>query len=250
MTKPQITKKERIDYSKIRSEKRGRKVSLNQEVFVVPGGVVFDVFSFIYNEPEILKVFLEHYKNARTITIYDNQSSVDYTSIVKRYPNTKLVEWDTGGSFDDNALTEMKNTCWKDSDADWVVVCDLDELLFSALPETADYIETIAYDVSQENYEPKLDHRKLRYIRSQRYDKSVAFKPEVGMVYARGAHRAKVAKPGAKPGRGYLLHLKYYGHERTVTKWLSGRVVDVSTYSRDELLTMIHQISLTAKTYG
>lgn len=41
----------------------------------------------------------------------------------------KTVPWDTAGEMNDELAMDLKNRCWRGTDADWVVVADADELL-------------------------------------------------------------------------------------------------------------------------
>jgi hypothetical protein len=50
-------------------------------------------------------------------------------------PRIHFVPWDCK-QVDDLKYAELRNTCWKGTDADWVIVADLDELIY--FPEGAE----------------------------------------------------------------------------------------------------------------
>ena len=41
----------------------------------------------------------------------------------------KVIQYNTNDQIDDNKYLEIKNNCWKKAKTDWVLVCDVDELL-------------------------------------------------------------------------------------------------------------------------
>lgn len=62
------------------------------------------------------------------IVIFDNLST-DNTVKIARANNCEVIPFDTGGQFQDRRHMEIKDSCWKSANTDWVLVCDLDELL-------------------------------------------------------------------------------------------------------------------------
>lgn len=87
------------------------------------------VFSICWNEEALLQYFFDFYKsrfqNIR-FTIYDNVSTDRSIEIIKKN-NAAIIEYNTNGSLRDDVFIEIKNNCWKNSDAEWVIVCDIDE---------------------------------------------------------------------------------------------------------------------------
>jgi glycosyltransferase involved in cell wall biosynthesis len=89
-----------------------------------------DVFTTCYNEQIILPYFLKHYKKfANNITVYDNMSTDNSVKIMNEY-GVNVIQFDTNGKFEESVLMNIRNNCWKNSDADWVIVCDTDELIY------------------------------------------------------------------------------------------------------------------------
>lgn len=88
------------------------------------------VFSMAHNESHLLPYFVRHYRGCFpncNITIFDNESTDD-TASISRNLRCEVIPIQSGGLVD-RILLDTKNECWKDSQADWVVVCDTDEFL-------------------------------------------------------------------------------------------------------------------------
>jgi glycosyltransferase involved in cell wall biosynthesis len=89
------------------------------------------IYSFTYNEELMLPFFIKHYRsrfhNCR-IVLYDN-SSTDNTVEIAETNGCEVRHYESGNSMNDYVHMVIKNSCWKDSNTDWVLVCDLDELL-------------------------------------------------------------------------------------------------------------------------
>src|SRR5690606_28042527 len=82
-----------------------------------------------WNESDIIGLVIKHYqKFCDKITIMDNYSS-DGTDKIAQSMGCEVRKFGTK-FFDDAENMKVKNECWKGSDADWVIVCDADEVLF------------------------------------------------------------------------------------------------------------------------
>jgi glycosyltransferase involved in cell wall biosynthesis len=89
-----------------------------------------EVYAICYNEEVMLPYFLRHYSQiADKIVIYDNYSTDRSDEICRQNPKVELIKYDSGNQIRDDIYLEIKNNCWKKSTADWVIVCDIDELL-------------------------------------------------------------------------------------------------------------------------
>ncbi len=89
-----------------------------------------DVWAFCYNQRRLLPYFLAHYRRlARRITVCDNFSTDGSREWLAEH-GVAVVDDANAGTFDDGILRDQKNEIWKASRgrADWVVVCDVDEL--------------------------------------------------------------------------------------------------------------------------
>ena len=105
-----------------------------------------DVHLLAYNEALIMPYALRHYRTfARRIFVHDGRST-DATRDIAREYGAEVVDWDTNDSLDDQMAIVLKDTCWKGTDARWVIVPDADELIY--FPKGAD--ETLrAYEAQR-----------------------------------------------------------------------------------------------------
>ncbi|WP_207632814.1 glycosyltransferase family 2 protein [Foetidibacter luteolus] len=90
-----------------------------------------DIFTFAHNEELTLPITVAFYRKKFrdcNIIVYDNEST-DNTVALARQLGCEVRPFITHGTYDDKALANLKNTCWKSSNADWVIVCDMDELV-------------------------------------------------------------------------------------------------------------------------
>lgn len=94
-----------------------------------------EVFAICYNEEVMLPYFLNHYCSfCDKITIYDNYSTDRSESICKANPFVQVIKYDSGNQIRDDIYLQIKNNCWKGSTADWVIICDIDELVYGIIP--------------------------------------------------------------------------------------------------------------------
>jgi len=95
--------------------------------------MVVHVYGVCWNEETILPYFLRHYASiADKITIFDNMSTDNSVSIIKKCPIAKIIPYDSGGQVRDDIYTQIKNNAWKRSRglADWVIFVDMDEFIW------------------------------------------------------------------------------------------------------------------------
>jgi hypothetical protein len=90
-----------------------------------------DVYCICWNEMKVLPFAIDYWKRfARHVYVYDNGSDDGTIELLGQY------DWITVRHFDSDGINEqtylkVKNHCWKGSDADYVVVCDIDECIYS-----------------------------------------------------------------------------------------------------------------------
>ena len=195
--------------------------------------MIIDVFTTCYNEEIILPYFLKHYKKfARNITIYDNMSTDNSVNIMNEY-GVNVISFDTGGRFEESVLMNIRNTCWKGSDADWVIVCDTDELIYheniiEVLSNThANHIITEGYEMMSETLPTTegqiYEELKMGYFKPD-YSKPCLFKPSevTNINFAPGSHTAKPIGPSLisiNDSGIKLLHYKYLNREVLIKKY-------------------------------
>jgi hypothetical protein len=72
------------------------------------------------------------------ITVYDNESK-DGSVELARALGCHVVSFSSEGTLSDSKYVEVKSNCWKKSEADWVVIVDLDEWLDIRPTDLDDY---------------------------------------------------------------------------------------------------------------
>lgn len=82
-----------------------------------------------WNESETIHLTIKHYQRiCSKVIIYDNYST-DNTRSICESMGCEVKLFGIEGVLSDVEYTKLKNNCWKGSDADWVIVCDADEIL-------------------------------------------------------------------------------------------------------------------------
>jgi glycosyltransferase involved in cell wall biosynthesis len=106
-----------------------------------------DTHAVCYNEEKILPYFLRHYLQYGKVFLYDNYSTDNSVKIAQEAGAT-VIPYDSDGKLNDLKYIEIKNNCWKGSDADWVIVGDCDEFVYHK--DLAKYLENSTFTA----YEP------------------------------------------------------------------------------------------------
>ena len=89
------------------------------------------VYTITYNEELLIQFMIDHYRQrfpGCRIVVYDNIST-DNTVKIALDNRCEVIPYNTGGQIQDSRYIEIKNNCWKDAKTNWVLICDLDELL-------------------------------------------------------------------------------------------------------------------------
>lgn len=92
---------------------------------------IIDLYCVCWNEIKVLPFVVGYWRRfVRHAYVYDNGSDDGTLEYLKQFDWITVYSFKTEG-FNDQANIDIKNNVWKDSDADYVVVCDLDECLYS-----------------------------------------------------------------------------------------------------------------------
>ena len=176
-----------------------------------------DVFALCYNEEHILQAFIDHYKNHfnANITFWDNESSDNTINIINQN-ECKFHSYSTDNRFDEITQISIKNNCWKQSKADFVIVCDVDEFL--EVPTDIDgctIIKTRGFDMIGEP-----DSRLGVY--NSIYSKNIMFSPKYiqEINYSAGSHYCTpIGKLVENEIHALMLHRKYISEEHIIRRY-------------------------------
>jgi glycosyltransferase involved in cell wall biosynthesis len=89
---------------------------------------MIETFIITWNEEETIHLTLKHYLKFGKVNIYDNYST-DNTVAIAEKMGAFVQSFGKKGVLDDKEYLKIKNNVWKDSKADYVIVCDSDEIL-------------------------------------------------------------------------------------------------------------------------
>lgn len=141
------------------------------------------IYTITYNEELLIQFMIDHYRTRFPncpIIVHDNISTDNTVEIALRNGCT-VIPFDTGNQFQDRQNMNIKNSCWFDATTDWVLMCDLDELLDINQAELkkeeilgTTIIKSEGYDMVELG--DKWDIPGMKYgTRSEGYDKDYLF---------------------------------------------------------------------------
>ena len=184
-----------------------------------------------WNEEKILPYTLDYYSEICTkIYVYDNMSTDSSDEIYLRYPKVSVIKWGSDNSFNDAYNKEIKSSMYKkySRDADWVIVCDCDEILYHPnLIEVLKHYKKIGVDIPEidgrdmvSEIFPDYDGRLITdivQIGSDTYEpmcKNIVFNPKKDVVFGFGSHSSYCRDCIRSKERDLkLLHYKFLGEE-------------------------------------
>lgn len=163
-----------------------------------------EAFIVAWQESETIRLTLSHYNSfCEKVTLFDNYST-DGTPDIARDMGATVKQFGTPGVLSDDDYLTVKNNCWKKSKADWVIVCDSDEILWPGhqyIRQTLDKLryygttipKTVGWDVYSHDM-PKTSFLDIRNgFQNGNYSKSIVFNPkEIKEInYRLGCHVCK-----------------------------------------------------------
>lgn len=189
------------------------------------------IYTLTFNESLLIQFMIDHYRSRFPnchIVVYDNSSTDDTVEIAKRN-HCEIRHYETHNTLNDLIHMQIKNTCWKDAKTDWVLVCDLDELLDINMHDLKEedfsgktIIKSECWHMInlENNYDVSSMKHGYRDADDQIYDKCLLFNKKYikEINYEEGAH---VCNPvgHVKLGKTYkMYHYKYINVEREVAK--------------------------------
>tara|TARA_R110000868_G_C10910742_1_gene764951 strand:+ start:596 stop:1243 length:648 start_codon:yes stop_codon:yes gene_type:complete len=155
-----------------------------------------EIFTVIKNAEYILPLYLEHYTSnfpGCKINIFDNGSTDSSLELCREAGCTITDFPDYVFSTNEGPLTDLKNNVWKGSKADWVIICDVDEILqingedLLNLTEV-DIVQFRGFNMVDIN--DQKDPRLFTYgLSAGMYSKACLFRPSIEEInYTPGAH--------------------------------------------------------------
>lgn len=196
-------------------------------------------FILTWNEQDIVGLVIKHYqKFCDKVTILDNHSS-DHTATIAKDLGCEVQKFGNK-FFDDAENMKIKNECWKGCDADWVIVCDCDEVLFAGYDDNCRSINSERFCIGMERFNSTIIKTQGWQIMSEQmpkddlleitngypfdnYSKNIIFNPKAisEINYNPGAHRCNpVGNVVWSEETLYVLHYKHIGGvERTIKRY-------------------------------
>jgi glycosyltransferase involved in cell wall biosynthesis len=184
-----------------------------------------------FNEEKILPFTLDYYsKFCEKIFIYDNMSTDGSDEIYKKYTNVIVIKWSSNNEINELNYTNIKSNGYRQEsrDADWVIVCDCDEILYH--PRLLDKLKMYkengvtvprinGHDMVSETfpeYDGGLITDKIK-TGSEVYPpfcKNIVFNPKLDVQFGIGGHSFQANNPVYSNGVDLkLLHYKFLGVE-------------------------------------
>lgn len=183
------------------------------------------LYTLCWNEMDILPFVIDYWKKLpiEKAVVYDNGSTDGSIEYLKQFDWIEIRHFETEG-MNDAVQRDIKNSCWKESigKCDFVVVCDMDEILYSKniekeLQDMKDNGYSICtpkwYDFISEERPTYTKGKLLHEIRERAYkgnSKAILFNPnEIKEInYSVGAHTCN-PRGNVKyyDGKLYVLHI-------------------------------------------
>lgn len=88
-----------------------------------------EVYCLANNEERMMPYFMRHYTQFAKVIILENNST-DRTVEIAKSMGATIWAYDVPDVIDDQWYIDVKNSCWKASRADWVIICDADEFVY------------------------------------------------------------------------------------------------------------------------
>lgn len=184
--------------------------------------MVIEAYILAWNEAETIHLTIKHYKRfCDRIIIYDNFST-DNTREIAEALGCEIRPFGIAGVLDDKEYLKVKNNCWKGSNADWVIVCDADEILdiktsywgYNQLYKKGTIIKTYGFSIFSNDFPCENWQEITTGIPDEKYSKLCIFNPKAitDINYVYGCHEANpVGDVRYSEGVLNLFHYKHIG---------------------------------------
>ena len=181
-----------------------------------------EAFIICWNREDTIHLTIKHYLKLGRVILYDNFSD-DRTREIAESLGAEVRMFGVAGQLDDQAYIDVKNHCWKHSQADYVIVVDEDEILYhphldlflaNALDNGCTILRPQGFNIHSDEM-PVSDWLEIkRGENNENYSKSCVFRPlhikEIG--YRWGCHACRpMGNIVYGPAGLHLLHYRDVG---------------------------------------
>ena len=144
-----------------------------------------------WNRADVIHLTVSYYLKLGRVIVHDNFSD-DNTREICEALGAEVRLFGQAGVLNDQAYLDVKNHCWKGSKADYVIICDDDEILVPEFEPGATIYKTQGYSMFSESMPIKSFFEINIGYPDDKYSKLVIFDPkevtEINYVY--GCHEA------------------------------------------------------------
>lgn len=99
-----------------------------------------EIYALCHQEAQMIPYFMRHYSQYGKVFLFEGHST-DGSAELARSLGATIIPVDTGNEIRDDIFTDLKNNYWKNSKADWVIICDMDEFVYH--PNFLEYLKTL-----------------------------------------------------------------------------------------------------------
>jgi hypothetical protein len=98
-----------------------------------------EVYILANNEEKLMPYLMRHYTQFAKVIIIESNST-DRTVEIAKSLGAEVRSFEMKDEINDQWFTNIKNNCWKDSKADWIMIVDADEFIYH--PDIKNKLET------------------------------------------------------------------------------------------------------------
>lgn len=99
-----------------------------------------EIYTLCHQEAKIIPYYMRHYRQYGQPFLFEGHSTDGSAELAKSL-GAIIVPLETNNEVRDDIFVGVKNNCWKQSKADWVIICDMDEFVYH--PVFIKYLSTV-----------------------------------------------------------------------------------------------------------
>lgn len=103
-----------------------------------------DTYILAHQEERLIPYTLRHYTKFSDVIVMEGHSTDKTVEIAESF-GARIMKTDTKNEVNDQIYLDIKNNCWKDSKADWVIIADTDELVYHY--NILEYLESTQFTI-------------------------------------------------------------------------------------------------------